>query len=302
MKAHELMTFLFALFSIMSPIAQITSTPAMIQRGLVAAHSIFAVMDKSPEVKDGISICPPLQSNITFNDVTFSYDGNNNVLENISLTVKKGEKIALVGQSGSGKSTMSDLVIRLYDPTLGTITIDDMPITSYTIDSYRSHFGIVSQEAFLFNDTIAANIGFGSDADQNAIIEAAKIAHAHTFIMELPNGYDTVIGDRGVLLSGGQRQRLAIARALARRPEILIFDEATSALDAESERIVQDAIANVLNDRTAIIIAHRLSTIIDADRIYVFEKGRIIESGTHKELLALGGIYASMCALQSLEA
>ena len=302
MKAHELMTFLFALFSIMSPIAQITSTPAMIQRGLVAAHSIFTVIDKSPEVKDGSAICPSFQSNISFNDVTFSYDGNHNVLENISLTIKKGEKIALVGQSGSGKSTMSDLVIRLYDPISGSITIDDAPIQSFTMDSYRSHFGIVSQEAFLFNDTISANIGFGSNADRDAIIEAAKIAHAHSFIMELPNGYDTVIGDRGVLLSGGQRQRLAIARALARRPEILIFDEATSALDAESEKLVQDAIANVLKDRTALIIAHRLSTIIDADKIYVFEKGRIIESGTHKQLLAHGGIYASMCALQSLDA
>ena len=197
---------------------------------------------------------------------------------------------------------MSDLVIRLYDPISGNITIDDAPIQSFTMDSYRSHFGIVSQEAFLFNDTISANIGFGSNADRDAIIEAAKIAHAHSFIMELPNGYDTVIGDRGVLLSGGQRQRLAIARALARRPEILIFDEATSALDAESEKLVQDAIANVLKDRTALIIAHRLSTIIDADKIYVFEKGRIIESGTHKQLLAHGGIYASMCALQSLDA
>jgi subfamily B ATP-binding cassette protein MsbA len=302
MKAHELMTFLFALFSIMSPIAQITSTPAMIQRGLVAAQSIFTVMDKSPEVKDGIAICPSLQSNISFNDITFSYDGKHNVLKNITLTIKKGEKIAFVGQSGSGKSTMSDLVIRLYDPISGNITIDDAPIQSYTMDSYRLHFGIVSQESFLFNDTIAANIGFGSDAERDMIIEAATIAHAHSFIMELPNGYDTVIGDRGVLLSGGQRQRLAIARALARRPEILIFDEATSALDAESEKLVQDAIANVLKDRTALIIAHRLSTIIDADKIYVFEKGRIIESGNHKELIANGGIYASMCALQSLDA
>jgi subfamily B ATP-binding cassette protein MsbA len=302
MKAHELMTFLFALFSIMSPIAQITSTPASIQRGLVAAQSIFAVMDKSPAVNNGKEHCPALQSQIVFKDVTFSYDGKHNVLEHIDLTIHKGQKVALVGQSGSGKSTMSDLVIRLYDPISGSITIDDQPISNFTLDSYRSHFGIVSQDAFLFNDTIAANIAFGSDASKDKIIEAAKIAHAHGFIMDLPNGYDTVIGDRGVLLSGGQRQRLAIARALARRPEILIFDEATSALDAESEKHVQDAIANVLKDRTALIIAHRLSTIIDADKIYVFDKGRIIESGNHKELLAYGGIYASMCALQSLEA
>jgi len=302
MKAHELMTFLFALFSIMSPIAQITSTPATIQKGLVAAQSIFSIIDKSPSVKDGDLRCTSFNTALSIQDLSFSYDGQHPVLQNVSFDIAKGKKIALVGSSGSGKSTMSDLVIRLYDPTSGSILLDSQPIHDFTLESYRSLFGIVSQEAFLFHDTIAANIAFGSDATREQIIEAAKIAHAHTFINALPEGYDTIIGDRGVLLSGGQRQRLAIARALARRPEILIFDEATSALDAESERLVQEAIADVLKNRTALIIAHRLSTIIDADCIHVFEQGRIVESGTHQELVALGGIYASMCALQSLEA
>lgn len=302
MKAHELMTFLFALFSIMSPIAQITSTPATIQKGLVAAQSIFSIIDKSPSVKDGDHRCTSFNSALSIQDLSFSYDGQHPVLQNVSFDIAKGKKIALVGSSGSGKSTMSDLVIRLYDPTSGSILLDSQPIHDFTLESYRSLFGIVSQEAFLFHDTIAANIAFGSDATREQIIEAAKIAHAHTFINALPEGYDTIIGDRGVLLSGGQRQRLAIARALARRPEILIFDEATSALDAESERFVQEAIADVLKNRTALIIAHRLSTILDADCIHVFDHGRIIESGTHQELVALGGMYASMCALQSLEA
>lgn len=302
MKAHELMTFLFALFSIMSPIAQITSTPATIQKGLVAAQSIFSIIDKSPSVKDGDHRCTSFNTALSIQDLSFSYDGQHPVLQNVSFDIAKGKKIALVGSSGSGKSTMSDLVIRLYDPTSGSILLDSQPIHDFTLESYRSLFGIVSQEAFLFHDTIAANIAFGSDATREQIIEAAKIAHAHTFINALPEGYDTIIGDRGVLLSGGQRQRLAIARALARRPEILIFDEATSALDAESERLVQEAIADVLKNRTALIIAHRLSTILDADCIHVFDHGRIIESGTHQELVALGGIYASMCALQSLEA
>lgn len=302
MKAHELMTFLFALFSIMAPIAQLTSTPATIQKGLVAAQSIFAVMDNAPSVNDGPEQCNGMHHDISFNEVSFSYDGRKTVLDGITITMKKGQKIALVGQSGSGKSTMGDLIVRLYDPVSGSITIDGHPIQSYSLNSYRSLFGIVSQDSFLFNDTIASNIAFGSHATRDEIIEAAKIAHAHTFIEELPQGYDTYIGDRGVLLSGGQRQRIAIARALARRPEILIFDEATSALDAESEKFVQEAIADVLKHRTALIIAHRLSTIIDADTIYVFDQGRIIESGTHQELLAIGGIYASMCALQSLEA
>lgn len=302
MKAHELMTFLFALFSIMSPIAQITSTPATIQKGLVAAQSIFSIIDKSPSVKDGDHRCTSFNTALSIQDLSFSYDGQHPVLQNVSFDIAKGKKIALVGSSGSGKSTMSDLVIRLYDPTSGSILLDSQPIHDFTLESYRSLFGIVSQEAFLFHDTIAANIAFGSDATREQIIEAAKIAHAHTFINALPKGYDTIIGDRGVLLSGGQRQRLAIARALARRPEILIFDEATSALDAESERLVQEAIADVLKNRTALIIAHRLSTILDADCIHVFDHGRIIESGTHQELVALGGMYASMCALQSLEA
>ena len=303
MKAHELMTFLFALFSIMSPIAQLTSTPATIQKGLVAAKRIFSIIDKQPEVIDGRKECKGFDSAITVKDMSFAYEPGRPVLQDVSITIPKGKKIALVGQSGSGKSTMSDLIIRLYDPQTGSIELDGINIKEFSLESYRAKIGIVSQDTFLFNETVAANIAFGKEnISREAIIQASILANAHDFISALPQGYDTPIGDRGLMLSGGQRQRLAIARALARQPELLIFDEATSALDAESEKQVQDSIAHLLKGRTALIIAHRLSTIMDADCIHVFEAGRIVESGTHQELLKNGGIYSRLCALQSLEA
>jgi subfamily B ATP-binding cassette protein MsbA len=301
LKAQELMTFLFALFSIMSPIAQLTGTPTTVQRGLVAAERIFGIIDSQPSVQDGNASVPPLQQAITVQDMDFAYQSGRTVLKNVNLIVPKGKKIALVGQSGSGKSTMIDLCMRLYDPVKGSILFDGKDIRQFSLADYRSHFGIVSQEPFLFHDTIAANIAFGMPGiSRSQIEEAAKAANAHQFIMNLPQGYDTPVGDRGVLLSGGQKQRIAIARALARKPEILIFDEATSALDAESERLVQEAIARLLHGRTAIIIAHRLSTIADADCIYVFDNGQIAEYGDHHSLIKAGGIYARLCQLQSL--
>lgn len=302
LKPQELMTFLFALFSIMSPIAQLTNTPAVIQKGIVAAETVFDIIDQQPTVKNGNTSIHTFTSSITVDNLHFSYDGNHEVLHDINLNIDKGKTIALVGQSGSGKSTMSDLIVRLYDPNKGSICIDGINIKEFSIEEYRQLFGIVSQDSFLFNDTIAENICFGKNIiSEDEMIYAAKMANAHDFIISLPMGYQTKIGDRGVLLSGGQKQRLAIARALVRKPQILIFDEATSALDAESEHLVQEAIHNLLQGRTALIIAHRLSTIIDADCIYVFDNGSIAESGTHKELLEKGGIYFRLCSLQTLD-
>ena len=302
LKPQELMTFLFALFSIMSPIAQLTNTPAVIQKGIVAAESVFDIIDQQPTVKNGNNSIHTFTSSIAVDNLHFSYDGNHEVLHNIHLNIDKGKTIALVGQSGSGKSTMSDLIVRLYDPNKGSICVDGIDIKEFSLEEYRQLFGIVSQDSFLFNDTIAENICFGKNIiSEDEMIYAAKMANAHDFIISLPMGYQTKIGDRGVLLSGGQKQRLAIARALVRKPQILIFDEATSALDAESEHLVQEAIHNLLHGRTALIIAHRLSTIIDADCIYVFDNGSIAESGTHKELIEKGGIYFRLCSLQTLD-
>ena len=302
LKPQELMTFLFALFSIMSPIAQLTNTPAVIQKGIVAAESVFDIIDQQPTVKNGNNSIHTFTSSIAVDNLHFSYDGNHEVLHDIHLNIDKGKTIALVGQSGSGKSTMSDLIVRLYDPNKGSICVDGINIKEFSIEEYRQLFGIVSQDSFLFNDTIAENICFGKNIiSEDEMIYAAKMANAHDFIISLPMGYQTKIGDRGVLLSGGQKQRLAIARALVRKPQILIFDEATSALDAESEHLVQEAIHNLLHGRTALIIAHRLSTIIDADCIYVFDNGSIAESGTHKELIEKGGIYFRLCSLQTLD-
>lgn len=302
LKPQELMTFLFALFSIMSPIAQLTNTPAVIQKGIVAAETVFDIIDQQPTVKNGNTSIHTFTSSISVDNLHFSYDGNHEVLHDIHLSIDKGKTIALVGQSGSGKSTMSDLIVRLYDPNKGSICIDGINIKEFSIEEYRQLFGIVSQDSFLFNDTIAENICFGKNIiSEDEMIYAAKMANAHDFIISLPMGYQTKIGDRGVLLSGGQKQRLAIARALVRKPQILIFDEATSALDAESEYLVQEAIHNLLHGRTALIIAHRLSTIIDADCIYVFDNGSIAESGTHKELLEKGGIYFRLCSLQTID-
>ena len=230
----------------------------------------------------------------------FSYDGSREVIGGVSLTIRKGETIALVGSSGGGKSTLSELVPRFYDVTGGQVVIDGVPINEYTQESLRGKMSIVSQETVLFNDTIEGNILMGRPtASHDEVVAACKVANAHSFIMESPEGYNTNIGDRGTKLSGGQRQRLSIARAVLKNPEILILDEATSALDTESEKLVQEALTNLLKGRTSIVIAHRLSTIYNADRIYVIDQGRIAEQGTHQELLDKGGIYAHLIEMQS---
>jgi len=295
----SLITFLFLLFGLMSPITTIIGTITGMQRGVAAGANIATTMDTHPTIADGNDPVAAFTQAIEIRDVSFDY-GSGEVLHNVNLIIRRGETVALVGASGSGKSTMLDLILRLYDPTKGTILIDGRDIRTLREAQYRHLFGMVSQETMLFNDTVSNNIKLGGiNITDDAVRTAAVVAHADEFIQRMPQGYETVVGDRGTRLSGGQRQRLAIARALVRQPEVLLFDEATSALDTESERIVQDAISDVLSDRTAVIVAHRLSTIIDADRIVVFDAGRIVEEGRHADLLALNGIYAKLHAMQN---
>lgn len=295
MLAEELITFLFLLFSIMSPIVGIFQIPASIQRGVVAGERVLTLLEATPEDSSGTAIAAELQHGLHVQNINFAYLKDRPVLKNVSLDIHRGETIALVGPSGGGKSTLMDMLIRFYDPESGAITLDGRDIREFTLESYRSMFGIVTQESLLFNETAKANIAYAMpEVSDQKIIEAAKIANAHEFIEKMPEGYDTVIGDRGVLLSGGQRQRLAIARAVVRDPEILLFDEATSALDTESEVLVQKAIEKVLKDRTAVVIAHRLSTIRNATRIAVVDGGEIRELGTHDELLTQNGLYRTL--------
>lgn len=298
MRGDDLFLFLVSLFSVMSPIGTVFHNISQFQRGIVASERIFNVLDHETTVQTGDIKIEKFNDKIEVKGVTFAYD-TTEVVKNADIVINKTKKIALVGASGSGKSTMLDLLIRFYDPTEGEILLDGINIKDYEIKSYRKLFGIVSQETMLFNDTITNNIRYGfEDASMEQIIEASKIANAYNFISQLPNGFDTIIGDRGVMLSGGERQRIAIARALIRNPYILIFDEATSALDAESEKIVQGAITESLKERTAIIVAHRLATIIDCDEILVFDGGYIVERGNHKQLLAQDGIYKKLYEIQ----
>ena len=273
-----------------------------IQRGMASAERVFKLIDETPKIQNQAE--PIVKTDFTdaieFKEVGFTYE-KEPVLTGINLTIEKGKTIALVGSSGAGKSTLADLVPRFYDATDGQIKIDGVSLQSVEIDSLRALMGIVTQESILFNDSVAKNIAFAMPhANKEDIIAAAKIANAHSFIMELENGYDTNIGERGSKLSGGQRQRLSIARAVMKNPPILILDEATSALDSESEKLVQEAITNLMKNRTSIVIAHRLSTIQHADEILVMEKGRIIERGGHESLLAQNGTYSKLIAMQSI--
>ena len=299
--AANFIAYIVVFSQIISPAKSFSQGFYSLQKGMASADRIFEVLDAEEvivEKENAISL-PDFKDSIVYNDVSFHYN-EVNVLKNISLTIPKGKMIALVGESGGGKSTMVDLLPRFYDVSQGSITIDGIDVRDFKICDVRGLMGIVSQESILFNDTVFNNIAFGLEhATREAVIEAAKIANAHDFIMEMENGYDTYIGDRGMNLSGGQRQRISIARAVLKNPPILILDEATSSLDTESERLVQEALSKVMTNRTSIVIAHRLSTIQNADEILVLVKGQIVERGKHEELIEKGGVYKRLTDLQS---
>lgn len=305
MTANELIVFAFSLYSAMGPIKMIGEANTSIQIGLLSAERLFEVMDADSEVVNGTRPISGFSHTIRFDDVCFKYrkdDDALNVVDHVSFEIKKGEMAALVGQSGSGKSTIVDLLLRFYDVDSGSITIDGVDIREFDYKQLRRIIGVVSQEVILFNDTIEQNIAYGIHGDGNIghdrITEAARLANAHEFIMDKPMEYETIIGDRGLQLSGGQRQRLAIARAMVKNPDLLVFDEATSALDNESEKVVQNAIDHALENRTALVVAHRLSTVKNADMIIVMEKGRVAESGSHEELLEKNGLYKMFYDIQ----
>lgn len=295
-----------AMFSqITRPVRTFIDQFANINQGIAAGERIFSIIDTQSEVQDRPDAVEltGLNDKIELRDVHFSYDGAREVIDGISFEIRRGQTVALVGPSGGGKSTLSELLPRFYDTTAGDILIDGISLRDYKQDSIRAHMSVVSQDTVLFNDTIEGNIAMGKQgATHEEVVEAARIANADSFICECPEGYQTNIGDRGVKLSGGQRQRLSIARAVLKNPDILILDEATSALDTESEKLVQDALNRLLEGgRTSVVIAHRLSTIHNADKIIVIDHGRVAEQGTHAELMARNGIYAKLIEMQSFD-
>ena len=303
LNAGEFVAFIAMFSQITRPVRSFIDQFANINQGVAAGERILMLLDTKTEVPDApdARTLDGLHEGIEFRNVRFSYDGNREVIDGVSFTIRKGETVALVGPSGGGKSTLSELIPRFYDIQGGDILIDGTSIRNYTQESLRAHMSVVAQDTILFNDTIEGNISLGKlDATHDEIVAAAKVANAHDFIMETDKGYQTNIGDRGMKLSGGQRQRLSIARAVLKNPEILILDEATSALDTESEKLVQDALNSLLKGRTSIVIAHRLSTVHNADKIIVIDHGRIAEQGTHEELMARGGIYSKLIEMQSV--
>ena len=301
-SSEDFLRFILLLFSLFQPLKNLTNVVNELQNGLASADRVFAIMDIKSDIQDSNNAIEikDLENSLSFKDVSFSYsDKNNKVLNNINFKINKGEIIALVGPSGAGKSTLVDLIPRFYDTLSGAVTIDGKDIKELKINSLRSLMGIVTQETFLFDDSVKANIAYGvENISDERVKDAAKAANAHEFIQNLPEGYDTIIGERGVSLSGGQKQRIAIARAIVKNPPILILDEATSSLDSESEKHVQSAIENLMNERTVFVIAHRLSTVHNANKILVLEKGQIVQEGKHDELVNIDGLYKQLHKMQ----
>ena len=301
MKAAELIVFMMMVMRLLPPLKQISQAPTTAQQAIAAAERLFDVIDRPTEAQmdRGTRTITAFDRAVEFQNVSFAYD-DEPVLRDVSFVARRGTVVALVGASGAGKTTLVDLIPRFYEPTNGSIRIDGVDTRDITLGSLRALTGIVSQDTVLFNDTVRNNVAYGAGGryTQDQIERAARAANAHDFITALPLGYDTILGERGTRLSGGQRQRLAIARALLVDPPILILDEATSALDTESERLVQEAVDRLLTGRTVFVIAHRLSTVVHADLILVLDHGRIVERGTHGELLAERGTYFRLHSLQ----
>lgn len=300
MTSTEFFSFITAMALVYAPVKRLTNSYNVLQRSMAAAERVFEIIDQQPDIVDPVKPVSVgrVKGEVVFDRVSFSY-GEETVLEDISLSARKGEIIALVGPSGGGKTTMVSLITRFYDVKSGAILVDGIDLRDMTLQDLLRQVALVDQETILFNDTIANNIRYGkTDASDAEVEAAATAAYAHEFILEMPDGYQTNIGDRGVRLSGGQRQRLCIARAILKDAPILILDEATSALDTESEQMVQNALNNLMVNRTTFVIAHRLSTVLHADRIIVLEGGRIVESGTHQELIGRDGLYSKLHAMQ----
>ncbi|MBW2510465.1 MAG: ABC transporter ATP-binding protein, partial [Deltaproteobacteria bacterium] len=304
MTQGQLFSIVAAIMMMFTPVKRLTRVSNIMQKSVGAAEGVFSLLDQPRDVVDKVDAIemPRTRGEVVFDNVTFSY-GDEPVLRGFSLHANPGEVIALVGPSGAGKSTAAGLMARFYDPQQGSITIDGYNLCDVSLDSLKKNLAFVDQETFLFSGSIRDNIRYGMlDADDQAVAEAARQAYADEFINKLPGGYDTTIGDRGIRLSGGQRQRLCVARALLKDAPILILDEATSALDTESEAMVQKALVNLMKNRTTLVIAHRLSTIMHADRIIVLDQGRVVETGTHQELLAQNGFYRNLYDMQFKDA